>query len=74
MLRCGAILTIEVGQARLLCPGCSDVNLFRYRERIVYLDPEVPDCAFDLGVAEQQLHSSQVARSPINQRRLSTSE
>jgi hypothetical protein len=50
----------DVGRAEqyLLCPVISDVDLFRYCEGIIYLDPEVPDNAFDLGVAEQELHSS----------------
>jgi len=34
-------------------PGSSDVNLFRYREGIIYLNAEVSDGAFDFGVAEQ---------------------
>jgi hypothetical protein len=29
--------------------------LFRYRQRIIHLDTEVSDGAFDLGVAEQEL-------------------
>jgi hypothetical protein len=41
------------GGACLLCPGISDINLFRYRESIIYLDAEVSNGAFDLGVAEQ---------------------
>jgi hypothetical protein len=44
------------GGACLLCPNISDINLFRYRESIIYLDAEVSDGAFDLGVAEQELH------------------
>ena len=41
-----------------ICRCWLDVDLFRYCEGIIYLDPEVPDGAFDLGVAEQELHSS----------------
>lgn len=33
-----------------LCPGRSDVNLFRYREGIIDLDAQVSDSAFDLRV------------------------
>jgi hypothetical protein len=29
--------------------------LFRYRQGIVYFDPEIPDRAFDPGVTEQKL-------------------
>jgi hypothetical protein len=45
------------GRASLLCPGISDVDLFRYREGIIHLNAKVPDGTFDLGVAEQELHS-----------------
>ena len=44
------------GRACLLCPGISDVDLFRYCEGIIYLNAEVSDGAFNLGVAEQELH------------------
>jgi hypothetical protein len=50
-------------------PGNSDVNLFRYREGIIYLNAEVSDGAFNLGVAEQELYGSQVAGSAVDQRR-----
>jgi hypothetical protein len=43
------------------------MSLFRYCQGIVYFDPEIPDRAFDLGVAEQKLDSPKVARSPVNQ-------
>jgi hypothetical protein len=42
----------RTGRACLLCPGISDVNLFRYREGIVYLNAEVSDGAFDFGMAK----------------------
>ena len=60
----------ELGRACPLCPGISDINLFRYREGIIDLDAEVSDGAFDLGVAEQELHGPQVAGSTVDQRRL----
>src|SRR6516165_5215716 len=41
-----------VGRACPLCPLNSDVNLFRYPERVVELDAEVADRALDLRVAE----------------------
>jgi hypothetical protein len=43
------------------------MSLFRYCQGIVYFDPEIPDRAFDLGVAEQKLDSPKVACSPVNQ-------
>jgi hypothetical protein len=47
-----------MGRVCLLCPGFSDVNLFRYREGIIYLNAEVSDSALDLRVTQQELHSS----------------
>jgi hypothetical protein len=48
----------DVGRAEHVCsaPGISDVDLFRYCEGIIYLNAEVSDGAFNLGVAEQELH------------------
>ena len=56
------------GRACLLCPGISDVNLFRYRKRIIHFDAKVSDGAFDLGVAEQELDGPQIAGSAVDQR------
>ena len=47
----------------------SDIDLFRYCESIVYLDPEISNGAFDLSVPKKQLHGSQIARATIDQRR-----
>src|SRR5450631_4356630 len=38
------------GGACLLCPGSSDINLFRYGKGIINLDAEVPDGAFNLSI------------------------
>lgn len=43
-------LRFRWGRACRLCPGRSDVNLFRYREGIIDLDAQVSDSAFDLRV------------------------
>ena len=56
-----------MGRAGPLCPGSSDVNLFRYGEGIIDLDAEIAHGALDLGMAEQELHSPQVARAPVDQ-------
>jgi hypothetical protein len=56
------------GRACPLCPGISDVNLFRYCQGIIYFDAEISDSAFDLGVAEQKLDSPEIARAPVDQR------
>jgi hypothetical protein len=47
----------RIGRAFPLCPGISDINLFRYCQGVIDLDAEVADRAFDLGVSEQELHS-----------------
>jgi len=57
-----------MGRACPLCPSESDINLFGNRERIVNLDAEIAHCAFDLGVAEQELDGSQIACAAVNQR------
>jgi hypothetical protein len=69
----GASRTKWIGRACLLCPGSSDVNLFRYGEGIIDLDTEVPDSAFDLGITEQELHGSQITSTPVDQGRLGPS-
>jgi hypothetical protein len=43
---------LEVGRACPLCPGISDVNLFRYCQRVIDLDAEISDRAFDLGMSK----------------------
>ena len=53
-----------------LCPGTSDVDLFRYRDGIIHLNAKIFNRAFNLSVAEQELDSSQIASTPIDQRRL----
>jgi hypothetical protein len=46
----GANRLLEAGRADMLCPGVSDINLFRYCQRVIDLKAEIPDRAFDLGV------------------------
>jgi hypothetical protein len=50
-----------------LCPGISDINLFRYRQRIIYFDAEISDRAFNLGMPEQELDGPEISRPPIDQ-------
>jgi hypothetical protein len=40
--------------------------LLGYGERVVDLDAEISDSAFDLGVTEQELYGSQIASAPID--------
>jgi len=44
----------------------SDFNLLRYGKSIIDIDAEISDCALDLGMAEQELDRSQVARTPVD--------
>lgn len=55
-------------------PPKSDVNLFCYREGIVYLDDEISNGALDLRMPQKKLHGSQVAGSAVNQGRLGPSK
>jgi hypothetical protein len=69
----GAIAANGAGGACLLCARSSDVNLFRYRKCVIDLDAEVPDGTFDLGVAEKDLHRSQITGTSVNQGSLGSS-
>ena len=62
------------GRACLLCPGISEVNLFRYCQGVIDLDAEIPDRAFNFGVPKQELDSSEIARPPIDQGGFCTSQ
>ena len=45
----------------------SDVDLLRDIEGVIDFKAEIPDCALDLGVSQQQLHGSHVTRPAIDQ-------
>src|SRR5216684_4709755 len=55
------------GRACPLCPGISDINLFRYCKGIIYFDPEISDRAFDLCMSEQKLDGPEIASPPVDQ-------
>ena len=40
------------GRVCPLCPGISDINLFRYCQGVIDLDAQIPDRAFDFGMTE----------------------
>lgn len=44
----------------------SEVNLLGNIQGVVYLNPEISDGAFQLGVSEEKLDRTQVAGLPIN--------
>ena len=56
----------RMGRACRLCPSISDVNLFRYREGIIYLNAEVSYGAFDFCVSEQELNRPQIPGSTVD--------
>ena len=49
-------------------PGISDINLFRYCQSIIYFDAEIPDRAFDLGMAKQKLDCPEIASASVDQK------
>ena len=57
----------RTGRACPLCPGISDINLFRYCQGVIDLDAEILDRAFDLGMTEQKLDSPEIARPAVDQ-------
>ena len=57
----------RAGRACPLCPGNSDINLFRYCEGIIGFDAEISDRAFDLCMSEQKLDGPEIASPPIDQ-------
>ena len=63
-----------MGRACPLCPGISDINLFRYCKGIIDFDAEISDGAFDLCMSEQKLNCPEIASSPVDQGGLRTSQ
>lgn len=53
-------------RAELVCPDKLHVDLLGNCQRIIYLDAEIANGAFDLGVPKQQLYRSQITRTTIN--------
>ena len=58
------------GRAFLLCPVTSNVDLLRYGEGIVHINPEIPHSALYLGVTKQKLDGAQIPGAAVDQRRL----
>src|SRR3954454_10339174 len=67
MSHVGTNRSLKADRACPLCPGNSDINLFRYRQSVIDLDAEIPHRAFDLGMPEQELNSPEIARPPIDE-------
>ena len=51
-----------------------EINLFGYIQGVVYLNSEISDGAFQLGVTEEKLDGTQVAGPPVNEARFGPSE
>src|SRR5258706_15355009 len=62
------------GRACPLCPGISDINLFRYRQGIIYFDAQISDRAFDFGMAKQKPVGPEISRPPVDQGRFCGSQ
>ena len=63
-----------MGRACRPCPNGSDIDLFGNGQGIVYLDAEIPHCAFNLGVTKEKLHGSKVAGAALDQRCLGSAK
>jgi len=57
---------IGTGRACQLCPGISDINLFRYGQGVIHFDAQISDRAFDLRMPEQKLDGPEIASSPVD--------
>ena len=65
----GSGFEADVGDRTRQPPTVSDVRLFRDLERVIYFNAQVANRAFDLGVTQQQLDSTQVLCPAIDHRR-----
>ena len=64
----------RLGRAFPLCPGISDINLFRYCQRVINLNAKISDRAFDLGMPEQELDGPEITCPSIDQGRFCSSQ
>jgi len=65
---------VRGGRAVLLCPGRSDVDLFRDGESVVDLNPQIAHGALDLLVAQQKLDRPQIASATIYECRFGSAQ
>ena len=64
----------ERGRAVPLCPGRSDVDLFRDGESVIDLNAEIAHRALDLLVAQQKLDRPQIASATIYECRFGSAQ
>jgi hypothetical protein len=48
--------------------GCSDFDLLRYGQSVVYIDAQISHRALDLRVSKQKLNCAQIAGAAIDQK------
>ena len=41
-------------------------NLFRNQKGVVDINPQIPNCAFNLGVTQQELDGPEITCSPVD--------
>ncbi len=62
----GSTPTDEINGSKRILDMPSEIELFGDGEGVVNLDAEIPDSAFELAMAEQELNRPQIARLPID--------
>ena len=62
------------GQSMSALPGKFRRYLFCYRERVVDLNSQISNSAFDFGVPQKKLYGSQVASAPVDEGRLGSAQ
>jgi hypothetical protein len=62
--------TLSPSTTGMLCPGTSDVHLLGDCESTIDFNPEVTDSVLDFPMAQQKLHRSKVAGTPVDEGRL----
>jgi hypothetical protein len=65
---------VRGGRAVPLCPGRSDVDLFRDGESVVDLNPQIAHGALDLLVAQQKLDRPQIASATVYECRFGSAQ
>jgi hypothetical protein len=65
---------LEGGRACPLCPGISDIDLFRYCQGVIDLNTEISHGAFYLGMPKQELDGPEIACPSIDQSRFCASQ
>ena len=70
----GTKLTVDFGQSMSALPRISDIDLLSYGKCIINFDAEVAHCAFNFGMAQEQLDGSEITCPAINERRFGSAQ